>query len=65
MFRLAATLREDDRIELPEGIKNDLINFVQIMTDANPDVKAILNAMGVTSVTSADLLDQIKNNFKL
>jgi hypothetical protein len=65
VFRLAATLREDDKIDLPEGIKNDLIEFVKIMSDATPDVKAIMKDMGVTAVTASDLLDQIKQNFKL
>jgi len=65
VFRLAATLRADDRIELPEGIKNDLNDFVQIMSDSTPDVKAIMKAMGVNSVTAVDLINQIKHNFKL
>lgn len=65
VFRLAATLREDDRIVLPEGIRSDLINFVQIMTSSTPDVKAIMKNMGVTSVTATDLLGQLKNNFNL
>lgn len=65
VFRLAATLREDDKVDLPTGIKNDLEEFVKLMSEANPDVKAIMKNMGITSVTATDLLDQIKNNFKL
>lgn len=65
VFRLAATLRDDDRIVLPEGIRSDLINFVNIMTNTEPDVKAIMKTMGVTSVTANDLLSQIKINFNL
>ena len=51
IFRLAATLRTSDRIELPSGIKKDLIKFVEVMKEAKPDVKSIMKAMGVTAVT--------------
>jgi len=65
VFRLAATLREDDRIDLPEGIKKDLEEFIQIMTESTPDIKGIMKNMGINSVTASDLIVQIKNNFKL
>ena len=65
VFRLAATLRDEDKIELPEGIKKDLTEFVGLMTETSPEVRAIMKNMGITAVSAQDLLEQIKKNFNL
>lgn len=50
MFRLAATLKMEERLELSEGIKDDLERFVKLMYETSPDIKSILKIMGIISV---------------
>ena len=65
VFRLAATLKMEETIELPEGIKEDLRRFVKLMHETSPDVKSILKIMGIISVTADDLVNQIVKVFRL
>ncbi len=65
VFRLAATLKMEERIELTEVIKEDLRRFVKLMREATPDIKSILKIMGIISVSAEDLLYQIEKVFML
>lgn len=65
VFRLAVTLRDVDNVELPKGIKKDLIKFIDLMNETPQDIKAIMKNMGITAVIADDLLEQIKVNFNL
>ena len=65
VFRLAATLKEDDRIELPEGIKENLTRFVDLLYETSPDIRSLMKSMGITAVNAEDLLDQIRKIFGL
>ena len=49
VFRLAATLKIEETIELPGGIKKDLKRFVNLMYDTSPDIKSIMKIMGIIS----------------
>lgn len=65
VFRLAATLKEDDRIELPEGIKENLTRFVDLLYETSPEIRALMKSMGITAVNAEDLLGQIRKIFGL
>lgn len=65
VFRLAATLKIEETIELPGGIKKDLKRFVNLMYDTSPDIKSIMKIMGIISVTADDLVNQIVKVFRL
>jgi hypothetical protein len=55
----------EERIELPEVIKEDLRGFVKLMYETSPDIKSILKIMGIISVSAEDLLYQIEKVFML
>ena len=65
VFRLTATLTREDQIELPETIQKDLITFVSLMEANPPQTKDFLKAMGITMVSTDQLIDQLKHSFKL
>ena len=65
VFRLAATLTGEDQIELPESIQKDMITFVRIMEANPPQTKEFLKAMGISMVSTEQLIDQLKFSFKL
>ncbi|HYX07351.1 MAG TPA: hypothetical protein VE912_11515 [Bacteroidales bacterium] len=64
VFRLAATLTGEDQIELPESIQKDMDAFVRIMETNPPQTKDFLKAMGITMVSTEQLIDQLKSSFK-
>lgn len=65
VFRLAATLTLEDQIELPGSIQKDMMTFITLMEANPPQTKDILKAMGITMVSTDQLIDQIKHSFKL
>jgi hypothetical protein len=65
VFRLAATLRGDISITLPEVIKQDLQQFVSVMEAEKHDLKAMFKAMGIFPVEAQELLNQLKQVFVL
>lgn len=65
VFRLAATLTGEDQIKLPENIRKDTGTFIAIMEEDPPQTKDFLKAMGITMVSTEQLIDQLKHSFKL
>ena len=65
VFRLAATLTGEDQIILPGSIKKDMSDFVANMEENPPQTKDFLKAMGITMVSTEQLLEQLKHSFKL
>ncbi|WP_165820661.1 hypothetical protein [Pontibacter virosus] len=65
VFRLAATLRGDLTIALPEVIKEDLQQFVAVLEVEKHDLKAMFKAMGIFPVEAQELLKQLKLVFQL
>lgn len=65
VFRLAATLTGEDQIELPESIQKDMAVFMNIMEENPPNTKDFLKAMGITAVSTEQLIEQLKYSFKL
>lgn len=65
VFRLAATLTGEDKLELPESIQKDMKAFVEMMEADPPQTKDFLKAMGITMVTTEQLIDQLKFSFNL
>lgn len=64
IFRLTATLTGNDRIELPESIQKDMDAFLKIMEANPPQTKDILKAMGITTVSTDQLITQLKDSFQ-
>lgn len=65
VFRLAATLTGENQITLPENIEKDMSAFMAIMEKDPPQTKDFLKAMGITMVSTEQLIDQLKYSFKL
>lgn len=61
VFRLALLLTPDKAIALPEGIKKDMLQFVDVIKDELPD-KSMFKAMGATRARAEDLLRLIQSN---
>lgn len=64
VFRLAAMLAPDSTFDLPESIKSQLNEFVDLIKDELPD-KAIFKSMGLPALDSNVVLEQIIKSFKL
>ena len=64
VLRLAALLSEDDKITLPESLKQDLKNFVDFVKEDLPD-KEIFVEMGVGNIDVQRLFEQMIANFIL
>lgn len=65
VFRLAATLSGEAQIILPENIKKDMIAFMTIMEKDPPQTKDMLKAMGISMISTDQLIDQLKYSFEL
>ncbi|MDZ7772841.1 MAG: hypothetical protein U5K31_08900 [Balneolaceae bacterium] len=65
IFRLAATLTDEDQITLPESIQKDMSAFMEMMEDNPPQTKDLLKAMGITMLNTDQLINQLKQSFKL
>ena len=65
VFRLTATLTEEDNIELPEGIRNDLFLFLDQMVEEGPNVKPVMKSMGVSGLTLENVINQLRMSFQL
>jgi hypothetical protein len=63
VFRLAATLTGKDRLELPESIQKDMEAFVKNMEADPPQTKDLLKAMGIATVSTGQLIGQLKISF--
>jgi hypothetical protein len=63
VFRLAATLTGEDQITLPENIKKDMSTFIATMEKDPPQTKDFLKAMGITMVSTEQLIKQLKYSF--
>lgn len=65
IFRLAATLTDEPRIDMPEKIQRDLSLFLDQMTEDPPRVQQFLPLMGITGVDADMLLGQLRDTFQL
>jgi len=64
VFRLALLLAPTNKYVIPEGIKKDMLQFMDSIKDELPD-KNMFKAMGATGANADDLLQVIKLNFRL
>jgi len=65
VFRLAATLPGDKQIELPKDIQNDIKSFIDEMEANPPNAKQFLELMGITTLDTEDLIEQLRETFNL
>jgi len=65
VFRLAATLTGEGQIDLPTNILKDMVAFMKMMRENPPETKSILKAMGITTISTDQLIEQLKFSFKL
>ena len=64
IFRLALMLTENDRYELPESIKIDIQNFVNIIKNDLPNI-SIFKEMGISGIEPKNLFEIIIATFNL
>lgn len=64
IFRMAATLAENDIFELPEEIKTDIKSFADKVKNELPG-KAIFKEMGLENTEAENLYKQLLKNFNL
>lgn len=64
IFRLAVLLPAELKIELPEGIKNDLKTFIELIAEELPD-NAIFKQMGMGAIDVELVYQQLKKTFYL
>ncbi len=65
VFRLAATLPRDKKLELPASIKEDVSKFIDTMEADPPETAQFLKDMGITPIDTNDLLAQLRTTFNL
>lgn len=64
VYRMAAMLTGEDIFDLPKSIKNDLRQFVNLVSTELPD-KNIFKTMGLSVLTPQEVHEQIITSFKL
>ncbi|NOQ76102.1 MAG: hypothetical protein GQ574_29130 [Crocinitomix sp.] len=64
IFRLVAMFARQDEFELPESIKADMQDFINMISEELPD-KAIFKSMGMGSIDSNKLFEQLVKSFGL
>ena len=64
IFRLAVLFPAEHKVELPDGIKNDLKTFVDSISEKLPD-KAIFKQMGIGAIDVEQVFQQLKTIFSL
>nr|WP_319511402.1 hypothetical protein [uncultured Draconibacterium sp.] len=64
IFRLAVLFPAEHKVELPDGIKNDLKTFVDSISEKLPD-KAIFKQMGIGVIDVEQVFQQLKTIFSL
>ena len=64
VFRMVVTLAADQKFELPQTLKSDLQNFVDVIKNELPD-KAIFKELGAVEANPKELLEQLIANFDL
>ncbi len=65
VFRLAFTLVPENRIELPELIKQNIKLFISKMEKNPPDVKQLAKEMGLPPMKFENILQSLKESFNL
>lgn len=64
IFRLLLLLTADDNFTIPESIKSDITNFVEVVKDDLPD-KQIFKEMGAGNVNVKELFEQLIRAFNI
>lgn len=65
VIRLTAILNPDERADCPQSIKTDLMTFIEVVQQENPDIKALLKNQGITGVSLDQIIDQLEQTFGL
>jgi hypothetical protein len=65
VLKLATTLTGEDRIDCADTIKADIVAYIQLLEEENPDIKAMAKDAGVGGITLKELLDQLATAFQL
>ncbi len=63
VLRLAVTLTPDSKIKTYDKIKADISEYIRLMKEEKPDVKAMFKEMGIDGVESETLLAQLQSTF--
>ncbi|MEJ0101297.1 MAG: hypothetical protein WDO19_01530 [Bacteroidota bacterium] len=63
VLRLAVILAADSKVKCPDKIKADISQYIQLMKEEQPDVKAMFKEMGLDAVEAETLLTQLQATF--
>ncbi|MBP6978137.1 MAG: hypothetical protein PHD61_07800 [Bacteroidales bacterium] len=65
IFRIALILNPDDRIDLTEPMKSDLINFIEHVKTDPPDYKVLAKNIELAEINPERIFKQLKTTFNL
>jgi hypothetical protein len=65
IIRLTVTLTPSLKIEVPDLVKRDLIQYIDIIKQEQPSVPQILKGQGVSQITLDEIIEQLENTFGL
>ena len=63
VLRLVVILAADSKVKCPNKIKADISQYIQLMTEEQPDVKAMFKEMGLDALEPDELLAQLQSTF--
>jgi hypothetical protein len=65
VIRLTATLTPSIKVQIPEIIKQELIEYINTIRKENPDIKQLLKEQGTVDITLKQIIEQLENTFDL
>lgn len=65
IIRLTVTLIPDVKIEVPEIIRRDVVEYINVIKLDPPNLFQILKGQGVTEITLDDIINQLEKTFGL
>ena len=65
VIRLTVTIDPAKRFEVSDAIKNDVLEYIEIVREENMDVRQLLKNLGTGGLTLNSILDQLETVFQL
>ncbi len=65
IIRLTATLTPTTIVSTPNTVKEDLLQYIEIIRNENPDIKQVLKDQGMANISLEQIIDQLISSFSL
>lgn len=65
VFRMIVLLPGSDKLNLPVKLRDDLRKFISEIEEKRPETKGIMKVMGAEPKDSDELIQMLRNSFKL